>query len=64
MAPEPFPELKDTARTALVRAARLLARGFTGRIIIDAREGGVGNFESTEKLDGKALMDREDKEAA
>ncbi len=48
--PDPWEELTDSARDALMKVAKRMSEGLTGRIIIDCTEGGVGNLEITEKV--------------
>ena len=44
-------KLSESARDALVEIAERLAGGYTGMIILECNQGGVGNVEVTYKVD-------------
>ena len=53
----PLPPLKPAAAATLVKMAKLLSEGFTGRLAIRARDGDVLVFEASESMDGRALLE-------
>ena len=58
MPSSPLASLPVSARNAVAEIVRLLSARFTGRITIDATEGGVRSLEVAERLDGRALEQR------
>lgn len=54
-----LPPLSDTGRATVLRVARLLSQGYTGKMVIDALEGGVRDFTVGQKWTGETLVTEE-----
>lgn len=57
--PRDWPHLTESARAALLEAAQLLAGGFTGKIVIEAAQGGVRSLEAGHRWTGEEMVRRQ-----
>mgnify|MGYP001282582595 CR=1 FL=1 len=55
----PLTSLPDSARNALAELIRLVEARFSGRVVLELSQGGVRTLEVTERLDAKALEQRQ-----